>query len=94
MSKNALVGKIARLRQEIEDLADKHAEELGRGGASLGSEVRELATRRAELLERRIRQLGEMLDELQRWESGPESPDTASDPSTVTQEPAKSTDPS
>lgn len=92
MSKNALVDKIARLREEIEELAAKHAEELRREGDSLDGKVCELRIKRAEILERRIRQLGEMLDVLKRRESTPGSLDTTSNPISVTQDPEKSTD--
>jgi len=66
MSTGSLINRIARLRREIERLSAKHAENMALTRVSSASETaRKLEAKRAEILARRIRQLNEMLDNLQ-----------------------------
>lgn len=57
--------QIARLKHEVERLADEHAKVMQQHAPTESGRVRKLAVTRAEVLARRIRQLNEMLDALE-----------------------------
>ncbi len=79
MSNEILEVKIARLRQEMEQLSAQHNRQLRLQASTHDRWMRELQKKRARILERRIQKLGEMLNVLLRLESDPHPTATTSE---------------
>ena len=77
VSNKTLEVKIARLRQEMEQLSAQHNRQLRLQASTNDRRTRELQKKRARILEQRVQKLGEMLRVLLRLESNPHSSETA-----------------